>query len=476
MSSSLLNANVPLMVGEETDVHIPNILMSSTLPSMVNAKLSHQAINTMNGTSILVLSNGTRVDFVVPTGLGSGVIKPKSAFISCAIGFNSASAGLIYWSNPAAGTSSLINRIEIRAGGKVIDTILDADKTANYLQTNFGNPQFNSTDQNTVFGGNCSECSPIMASSIAGQTMSSAYSSGLNSLNGITKTLTPSFNVIVPLLSGLLNSQKAFPLYLLESALTVSIYLNDIATAFTQALTLDATNYTVTNATFNFSRVHIDDDIAQAVKASMREQKAIYNLDFIGYQNYRAAMAQGGGLTYVMTPHLKSLLGMAVLPFSTANEQTGLAYDMPMIPFNNANPNFNVQVFLDENRLVQYNVDTLEKVCLESRRLGKLAFNGNVVPSWLDSSRASSLVNGKFDTTLLNANLANSPSYVFGNFAFGFNSCQFFDADIGYAGRKTDVVRFQLDCNAYQSFSMYFILIHSACLSIDGYGNCSVDL
>lgn len=475
MSSNLLNANVSLLVGEEADVHIPNILMSSTLPSMVNAKLSHQQIQTMNGSSVQVTSNGTRLDFVIPTGLGSGVIKPKSAFISCAIGFNSSSAGYIYWTNPAAGTSSLINRIEIRAGGRVIDTILDADKTANYLQTNFGNPQFNSTDQNTVFGGNCSECAPISTSSIAGQSMSSAFASGLNSLNGIAKAQSPSLNVIVPLLSGLLNSQKAFPLYLLESALTVSIYLNDVSTAFTQLATLDATNYTVTNATFNFSRVHIDDDIAQAVKQSMREQKAIYNLDFIGYQNYRAAMAQGGGLTYVMTPHLKSLLGMVAIPFSTANEQTGLAYDMPMIPFNSANPNFNVQVFLDENRLVQYNVDTLEKVCLESRRLAKLAFNGNVVPLWLDSSRALSIVNGKLDSSLLNANLVNSPSYVFGNFSFGFNSCQFFDADIGYAGRKTDVVRFQLDCNAYQSFNMYFILIHSACLSIDGYGNCSVD-
>jgi hypothetical protein len=463
------------MVGEETEFHIPNILMSSTLPSMVNAKLSHQAINTMNGNSVQVTSNGTRLDFVIPTGLGSGVIKPKSAFISCAIGFNSSSAGLIYWTNPTAGTSSLINRIEIRAGGKVIDTMLDADKTANYLQTNFGNPQFNSTDQNTVFGGNCSECAPIMASSIAGQSMSSAFSSGLNSLNGIVKQTSPSFNVIVPLLSGLLNSQKAFPLYLLESALTVSIYLNDITTAFTQLATLDATNYTVTNATFNFSRVHIDDDIAQAVKASMREQKAIYNLDFIGYQNYRAAMAQGGGLTYVMTPHLKSLLGMVVLPFSTANEQSGLLYDMPMIPFNNASPQFNVQVFLDENRLVQYNVDSLEKVCLESRRLGKLAFNGNVVPSWLDASRALSGINGKIDSTLVNANSALSPSYVFGNFSFGFNSCMYFDADIGYSGRKTDIVRFQLDGSAYQAFTMYFILIHSACLSIDGYGNCTVD-
>lgn len=477
MSSNLLNAQVPLLVGDDEEIHIPSMLMSSTLPSMVNAKVSKQQINTMNGNTILVASSGVRIDFVIPTGLGSGVIKPKSAFVSCGLTFNSASAGLIYWTNPLAGTSSLINRVEIRAGGKVIDTLLDADRTANYLQCNYGNPQFNSVDQSTVFGGNTSECGPISnVVPIAAQPMASALGAGLNSLNGITKSLTNPFFINVPILSGLFNSQKAFPMYLLESALTVSIYLNDVAGAFTQLGTFDATNYTVNNATFNFTRVHIDDDICQAVKSSMREQKAIYNLDYIGYSNYRASMPQGGGLTYIMTPHVKSLLGMVCLPFQSANEEVGTAYDYPTIPFGITNPNFNVQVFLDENKLVQYNVDSLEKICLESRRLAKLVYNANVVPLWLDSSKSSSTVNGKIDRSLLNSALSNSPSYTQGNFSIGFNSCKFFDADIGYAGRKTDVVRFQLDGQCTQNFTMFFILIHSACLSIDGHGNCSVDI
>jgi hypothetical protein len=474
MSSSLLNANVRLMTGDSELQHIPDILMSSTLPSMVNARLSHQAINSMNGNVIPIVSSGTRIDFVVPTGLGSGVIKPKSCYVSMGLTVTGPPGGVNYWTNPLTGTSSLINRVEIRAGGELIDTLLDADKTSNYLQTNFANPQFNATDQNMVFGGNCTECAPIMASSIGGQTMASAQGTGLNNLNGIAFSNTVPFTINIPILSGLFNNQKAFPMYLLESALTVSIYLNDIANSFGQS-GLNLSNYTVNNPTFNFSRVHIEEDIAQAVKASMREQGAIYNLDFIAYSNYRASMPQGGGLTYIMTPHVKSLLGLVCLPIETNREGVATNQDFPSLPFSTANPNFNIQVFLDEQKLVQYNVDTLDKICLENKRLAKLAYNTNVCPSWIDDTRGLSIVNGKLSTSLLNGQLVSSPSYTQGNFSIGFNSCRFMDADIGYAGTKVDTVRFQLDGAATTAFTCYFILIHSACLSIDGNGRCRVD-
>ena len=475
MSSSLLNANVRLMSGDDELQHIPDVLLSSSLPSMVNARLSHQSVSTMNGNIIPIISSGTRIDFVLPTGLGSGVIKSKSCYVSMGLTFTGPTGGqYTYWTNPLAGTSSLINRVEIRAGGELIDTLLDADKTSNYLQTNFGNPQFNATDQNVVFGGNCTECAPIMASSIGGQSMASAQASGLNILNGIAPSNTVPFNINIPILSGLFNNQKSFPMYLLESALTVSIYMNDLITAFTQS-GLNLTSYTVNNATFCFSRVHIEEDIAQAVKASMREQGAIYNLDFIGYSNYRASMPQGGGLTYIMTPHVKSLLGLVCLPITVSQEVQSIAMKFPLLPFNSTNPNFNIQVYLDEQKLLQYNVDTLDKICLESKRLAKLAYNTNVCPSWIDDTRGLSVTNGKISTSLLNSQLNGSPSYTQGNFSIGFNTCRFMDADIGYAGTKVDTVRFQLDGQAWADFNMYFILIHSACLSIDGNGRCRVD-
>jgi len=476
MSSSLLNAQPPLYVGDDEEIHIPSILQSSSLPSMVNARVSHQAINTMQGNTIQVVSSGARIDFVIPTGLGSGLIKPKSSFVSLGLTFNSASANPILWTNQLAGTSSLINRVEIRVGGQVVDTLLDADRTSNYIQCNFGNTQFNSTDQNTIFGGNASDAPPIVTTTVAGNPMS-APGQNLN-MNGFTKSTTVPVYFNIPMLSGLLNNQKAFPLYLLESAVTVSIYFNDIATAFNQPTTFDATAYTVNNATFNFSRVHMDEEIAAAVKASMREQGAIYNLDFIAYSNYRASMPSGSGLTYIMTPHVQSLLGMVCLPFSATNDASGVLADYPVIPFGTANPNFNCQVFLDEMKLVQYNVDTLDKICLENKRLAKLAYNTNIVPSWLDSTKGLSAINGKVPLSLLNSNTVGSsllsPSYSQGNFSIGFNSCRFYDADVGYAGRKVDVVRFQLDGQATADFNMYFILIHSACLMIDGRGSCTI--
>lgn len=477
MSSSLLNAQPPLYVGDDEEIHIPSILQSSTLPSMVNSRLSHQAINTMQGNTIQVASSGTRIDFVIPTGLGSGLIKPKSSFVSLGLTFNSASSNPILWTNQLAGTSSLVNRVEIRVGGQLIDTLLDADRTSNWIQTNFGNTQWNSTDQNTFFGGNCTDAPPIVATTVSANPMS-APGQNLN-MFGFVKSPNQSVYFNIPMLSGLLNNQKAFPLYLLESAMTVSIYMNDVATAFNQPTTFDATNYTVNNATFNFSRVHIEDEIAQAVKASMREQGAIYNLDFIGYSNYRASMPSGSGLTYIMTPHVESLLGMVCLPFTVVSDASGVLADYPVIPFGTANPNFNIQVFLDEQKLVQYNVDTVDKICLENKRLAKLAYNTNVVPSWMDSTKGTSTVNAKVPLSLVNANILAtvsqlSPSYTQGNFSIGFNSCRFYDADVGYAGRKVDVVRFQLDGQATTDFNMYFILIHSACLMIDGRGNCTV--
>lgn len=478
MSSSLLAANPQLYVGDDSEIHIPSILQSSTLPSMVNARVSHQAISTMQGNTIQVVSSGTRIDFVIPTGQGSGLIKPKSSFVSLGLTFNpGTNVNPIFWTNPLAGTSSLVNRVEIRVGGQLIDTLLDADKTSNYLQTNFGNTQWNSTDQNTFFGGNATDAPPITAGVVSGNPFSST-NQNLN-MNGFLKSSSVPFFINIPILSGLLNNQKAFPMYLLESAVTISIYLNDVSTAFVQPTAIEATSYIVNNATFNFSRVHMDEEIAQAVKASMREQGAIYNLDFIAYSNYRASMPSGGGLTYIMTPHVESLLGLACLPFTVARDASGTLQDYPVIPFGTANPNFNIQVFLDEQKLVQYNVDTLDKICLENKRLAKLAYNTNVVPSWLDSTKGSSIINGKVPLSLVNSNTSVgttmlSPSYTQGNFSIGFNSCRFYDADVGYAGRKTDVVRFQLDGQATEDFNMYFILIHSACLMIDGRGNCTV--
>lgn len=477
MSSSLLAANPQLYVGDDQEVHIPSILQSSTLPSMVNARVSHQAINTMQGNTIQVVSSGTRIDFVLPTGLGSGLIKPKSSFVSLGLTFNSASNSSILWTNPLAGTSSLINRVEIRVGGQVVDTLLDADRTSNYIQTNFGNTQFNSTDQNTIFGGNSSDAPPIVTTLVTGNPMS-APGQNLNMYGFIKSPVAPVF-FNIPMLSGLLNNQKAFPMYLLESAVTISIYLNDVGSAFNQPTTFDATSYTVNNATFNFTRVHMDEEIAAAVKASMREQGAIYNLDFIAYSNYRASMPTGSGLTYIMTPHVESLLGMVCLPFSVARDASGVLSDYPFIPFGTANPNFNIQVFLDEMKLVQYNVDSLDKICLENKRLAKLAYNTNVVPNWLDSTKGTSALNAKIPLSLLDSNTVVtvglvSPSYTQGNFSIGFNSCRFYDADVGYAGRKVDVVRFQLDGQATEDFNMYFILIHSACLMIDGRGSCTV--
>jgi len=477
MSSSLLNAQVPLYVGDDELIHIPSILQSSTLPSMVNSRVSHQAINTMQGNTIAVSSSGARIDFVIPTGMGSGLIKPKSSFVSLGLTFNSATSNAILWTNPLAGTSSLVNRVEIRVGGQLIDTLLDADRTSNYLQTNFGNTQWNSTDQNTFFGGNSSDAPPIVSTVVAGNPMS-APGQNLN-MNGFVKSPAAPVYFNIPILSGLLNNQKAFPMYLLESAVTISIYMNDCTTAFNQPVGFDATSYTVNNATFNFSRVHMDEEIAQAVKASMREQGAIYNLDFIAYSNYRASMPAGGGLTYIMTPHVESLLGMVALPFGTIQDASGVLADYPFCPFGSANPNFNIQVFLDEQKLVQYNVDTLDKICLENKRLAKLAYNTNVVPNWLDSTKGLSTLNGKVPISLVGATTVVgtsllSPSYSLGNFSIGFNSCRFYDADVGYAGRKVDVVRFQLDGQATQDFNMYFILIHSACLMIDGRGSCTV--
>lgn len=477
MSSSVLSPNPPLYVGDEELIGIPQELQSSTLPSMVPARLSHQAISTMNGNVIQIQNSGTRIDFVIPTGLGSGCIKAKTPYISMGITTDASGGALTSFTNPIAGVSSLINRIEIRAGSTLIDSILDADRLSNYLQTNFGNPQWNQTDQQWALGGNVNNCAPIVGpGGITSGNMLSSLNSGANTIvNGISKLSGNVLYVNIPILSGLFNNQKAFPMYLLESALTVSIYMNDYTSAFFQgALGTQTNSYAVNNATLNFSRVHIDEEIAQQVKQSMREQGQLFSMDYIGYSNYRASMPQGGGLTYVMSPNLKSLLGVVALPFDTLNDASANQVHAPQLPFGPANPNFNIQLFLDEMRLVQYNVDSLEKIALENRRLCRIAGNPHVVPVWLDNSQGASPYVGKIPINLVGSNTIVSPSVVQYNFAIGFNSCKFFDADIGYAGREVKNVRMQIDGQAQSDYTMFFILIHSACLSIDGAGNCLV--
>jgi hypothetical protein len=236
---------------------VPNVLTSSPLRSPIPSSIKTVSIVAQNGTQN---ASGFNTFYIN----GTGYLMPGTTYLRARITPVGGSAGNTYgFSGNCHAAHSILRQLTINLGNVPIELINYYNIVADLMMTHGSNQNFVAGD------------SAIMMN--AGDVV------GANTVN------TP-IDVVIPLFcSGLLNGDRAIPLWLLPSGIQIQIDYDTLFNAITGSAGSTYTGYTVENAQICFQHVDVDSSYQNAVRARMLgmdgNEPALYQLNLTTFMN-----------------------------------------------------------------------------------------------------------------------------------------------------------------------------------------------
>ena len=387
---------------------VPLMLGSSTLRKPISSSQRLVAISSQNGSQG---PSGLHM-FQIPTGAGSGFIKPNSMYLRCKVTPTYAGAQVLWSFNGATeSASALINRLTVMIGNQNVEQKNNYWFEHDYLLCHSSSTPYYSYD-----------------SALYENTATNVAANAPN--NG-------AIDVVIPILSSLFNGCKAVPCFLLNSPISLQFDYNTLGYSMLFA-GATITSYTISNAQLCYEVIQVDDSYCQAVRAMMAEGH-LFQLNLTSTMNLQTANT--GTTNYNIGANLSSLKAVLYTNISNAVSNTNQS-----LFGENAQTNF--RLYLDGRQINNFNLDNPAVIYAEMNRA----------------------LHNMFDTNV--TTIATPVNYLTSYFVGGVNTNRFNEL-MAMTGTPAQNINFILE-NTAGATNIYVSLIYDQLLVIDVTGQVSI--
>ena len=388
----------------------------------------------------------------IPCGAGAGIA--MNAYVRFSVAFSSAAAvnsASWYFKGQVAAATACVNRISTYVNSVQVDNIQNAWAAYDCMLANSTANDWLAHDGTLMLGCGVS------------------YNTAAAAANP-----TQNYTFAMPLL-GLLGSQQAVPLYLINGTLQLQIdWQSAIASIYNiGAVNVDPafTGMTVSNVQLVYDKIMPEQNFIEKVRHDMMQgAKYVYaytNLSTVTLPNTFGAGAGTLNLNYGL--NVSSLQGILATQYVTANlsavAQANYAYSV-------ANALSSFQVSLDGRLISSLQLSSITDPVLLFAEAQK------VLGRLFDSSITSPLVNTA-GTGLANGGFASGGNFLTQYFVVGA-SAQRVNEGLAFQGSPCSIMNIQVQLNgttngvASASSTMFFILLSAFQLLIDATGSVEI--
>lgn len=267
---------------------VPNEVVPQSSSKLIQSTSKQVSITCTGANSA---NAGGFLTFQLPSGSGAGWLKTKSIGFQFTVTPTTAGAAPD-WAFNTRNATSVINRLTVSVGSQQIEQIQNYAQFSSILYTHCGSNDYSTHDA----------------------TILEKHSATLASGTPIT--------AIVPLFSGLLNSDKYIPLWLMSAPIQIMIDFNTATAAFA---TTAVTGYTVTNPKLLFEVVNMDPSYDNSIRQAMAESGQAFSIYMNSVLSAQTSQALGATLSFNSGLSLSSLNGILCASILTADMASGTA-------------------------------------------------------------------------------------------------------------------------------------------------------
>ena len=399
---------------------VPASLSSSGLPRPISCQ---KQLVSIASTSAAQQAGGL-VSFSLPTG-GTSYLVNNSMYYRCTIKPNSVATLAVAGSFqlPSKSAAAIINRITVQVGSQTINQINRYDYLHEILLTHTTNRAYYTND-----------------------SLMSQYSTHPSSL--CTAAAAPNaVDVCIPLIIPMFNSEKSFPLFLLNSPIQIQIDLNQTKDAIFGGLAMDyGLGYTVSNSQLVFDTLQVSSEYINAIKMEMMKG-ALYQLNMHDFSTMTTQSQ--ASFNYMIGSNYSSLRGVLYTQVAAATATT------TAIVFTK-NAQTNARLYLDGRQINNFDLSADSQIfCEFQRTLGNM-FDSSIT-TYLGPDGAAPANRLLYGSTLFAAGI--STNRCSDQMAMTGSPCQNINLVVNSDGG---------------AFNFYIVLLVDEILTIDGMGNVTL--
>lgn len=398
---------------------VPQAFMSNKAPKPINCSISTVNVPALSGNAN---SLGTSI-IQLPCGANAGyMVNPYLRFNLSISGTNVATSQ-IRFKGSAEACSAILNRVSTYISSQQIDNIQSADQVYDQCLAHSTSNDFLSRDATVLMG-----CNTFY--------------------DGNTVTGGSAEKVFVLPLIGLLGTQQAIPLCLLNGVLQIQLDYNSVARSFVSYVA-NATiaNFTVSNVQLVYDRIAVEQSFVDRIKADMMAGNQ-YVLGYTNFQSTTLIPTPSGTTTLNYGINVSSLRALVANQVETADlSSTALLGDC----------------FSIVNGLNQF------QVTLDGRLLNSNTLNAVTSPSVV-FAELNKCYSRLFDASITDA--CDATTYLTRYFMVGA-SAQRCNEALAFAGSPCSVVGVQVAVGATAT-TMFCTFISDYQLLVDASGSVQV--
>jgi hypothetical protein len=427
-----MSYSVPKVYGLNASMDdVPLSLGSSQLRKPIPSSIKTVSIVSNNGNQSASGFN----TFQIPTGAGTGYLRPNSVYLRCSIAVSGSgtTAETWYFNNPTHSASAVIRQLTVSIGNQNIDQI------TNYAE--WHDAVLLHTTSKNYFQGDSAVLEKTTASAVA-------------------YPRTTPVDVVIPLLSGLFNGNKAVPLFLLASPIQVQVDFQNLNNAIIGSA--DTVNgFTITNAQLVFDHILVDEGYKQSVKAMMMDASnpRLFQLNLNQCLNNKVSKGETPALTYNIGASMSSV--KAVLYTITADAAaSNVARNFYTRDITNAS---DFRVLLDGQQMLNMQLNSIPVMYTEMNKCFGNQFDPNLTFA-LAADNAGGATTSATET-----------NYKTKGFLGGVN-CNRFNELMAMTGTPAQNIQWTLQTNGSEAAGdiVYYFILYETILTIDGAGNATL--
>ena len=404
---------------------VPLSLGSSTLSKPLPSETKIVSVPTQSANA----GPGGNQIFQLPTGAGTGFIKPNSMYFAFDV-VATGGAGTWNWQGPTRSASSLINRLTVQIGSTNVEQINNYNILHDQLLLHTANYSYFNTDSNIIEG-----------------TASAAY---VGTATGVTASYS------VPLISSLFSNEKAVPTFLFQGPITLLLDYNSLLNTIQDGtVAFTATNYTISNARIVYETIAVDESYKQGVKAMLAEGR-LFQMNLVSYMNLQVALQDN--VNFTIGANLSSIKG--ILYSAAAGSGANASVAVAAGSFASGRPMYNV---VNSAQTCQQNF----RLYLDGRLVNQLQ---NLNSKNVVFSEMNRTVSNMFDT---NSTSVDAVNYLNATFVGGINTNRF-NERMAMCGSPAQNLNFIYEATGSAGGNLYVNLIYDQVLVCDALGSCSM--
>lgn len=373
---------------------IPCVLQTVNIPAL-------SANTTASGTSVIQ----------IPCGASAGIM--MNPYLSFKVNLTGTDKDTIKFKGASLAASSVINRLSTYVNSVQVDNIQNADQVYDCLFSHSTSADWLAHDAKVLM----------------------LADSGLV----VAGTTTGAKNVVLPLI-GMLGSQQAFPLYLINGQLQVQLDYNTAARAAWGAAAA-VTDYAISDVQLIYDRLQPEQAFIESVRGAMAAgQNFVYA--YTNYQSVPKVSAANSTFNYGL--NVSSLRGVIQTSVLTADLSDSKAQGKSA-----------------SNTLTQF------RVSLDGRLVNSNTLNSSTSPA-LCFAEAQKCLSRVFDASITDA--ASSPATYLSDSFFVGTSAQRVNEGLAFAGSPVSVVSVESSA-AGATFTDFLLFIADYQMLVDASGS-----